>query len=157
MKLFELVTGTEMKPWLSRNMLPNINTCENGWLNFSANLRVVSLKLLELTQFAWQNLSIYLNFLCAVPRDDVTESTRFLVRLNSGLVYWPAVRGLLFPSVVLIVDWFIGLPCAACDCNVAAFPRYMKILHDVKRNSFHCINFEEKIVALAGVNYFLEK
>ena len=79
-KLFELVTGTEMKPWLSRNMFPNINTCENGWSNFSANLRVVSLKVLELTQFAWQNLSIYFNFLSAVPRDDVIESTRFLMR-----------------------------------------------------------------------------
>ena len=43
---------TEMKPRLSRNMLPNINTCENGWSNFSANLRIVSLKLLELNQFA---------------------------------------------------------------------------------------------------------
>ena len=57
-KLFELVTGTEMKPWLSGNTLPNINTCENGWSNFSANLRVVSLKLLELSQFAWPNLSV---------------------------------------------------------------------------------------------------
>ena len=26
------------------------------------------------------NLSIYFNFLCAVPRDDVIESTRFLMR-----------------------------------------------------------------------------
>ena len=79
-KLFEFVTGTEMKPWLSRNMLPNINTCENGWSNFSANLRAVSLKLLELTHFAWPNLSIYYNFLCAVRREDVIESTRFLMR-----------------------------------------------------------------------------
>ena len=46
-----------------------------GWSNFSANLRVVSLKLLELTKFAWQNLSIYFNFLSAV-----IESTRFLMR-----------------------------------------------------------------------------
>ena len=79
-KLFELVIGTEMKPWLSRKMLPNINTCGNRWSNFSANLRVVSLKLLELTQFTWPNLSIYFNFLCAVPRDDVIESPRFLMR-----------------------------------------------------------------------------
>ena len=79
-KLFELVTGTEMKPRLSRNMLPNINTCENGWSNFSANLRIVSLKFLELTQYAWPNLSIYFNFLCAVPRGDVIESTHFLMR-----------------------------------------------------------------------------
>ena len=79
-KLFELMTGTETKPWLSRNMSPNINTCENGLSNFSANLRVVSLNLLELTQFAWPNLSIYFNFLCAVPRDVIIESTRFLMR-----------------------------------------------------------------------------
>ena len=78
-KLFDLVTGTEMKPRLSRNMLPNINTCENGWSNFLANLRVASLKLLELIQFARPNLSIYFNFLCVVPRDDVIESTRFLM------------------------------------------------------------------------------
>ena len=76
-KLFELVTGTEMKPWLSPNMLPNIKTCENGWSNFLANLRVVSLKLLQLTQFTWPNLPINFNFLCDVPRDDVIESTRF--------------------------------------------------------------------------------
>ena len=61
-------------------MLPNINISENGYSNFPANLRVVSLKLLELTQFACPNLSIYFNFLCAVPRDDVIESTRFLMR-----------------------------------------------------------------------------
>ena len=61
---------------ISRNMLPNINTCENGWPNFSANLRLVVSKLLELTQFAWPNQSIYFNFLC-VPRDDVIDSTRF--------------------------------------------------------------------------------
>ena len=39
-----------------------------------------SLKSLQLTQFAWPNLSIYFNFLCAVPHDDVIESTRFLMR-----------------------------------------------------------------------------
>ena len=33
-----------------RNMLPNINTCENGWSNFSVNLRVVVVKFIELTQ-----------------------------------------------------------------------------------------------------------
>ena len=62
-KLFKLVTGAEMKPWLSRNMLLNINTRRNRWSNFSANFKVVSLKLLELTQFAWPNLSIYFIFI----------------------------------------------------------------------------------------------
>ena len=87
-KLFELVTGTEMKPWLSRNMLSNINTCENGWSNFSTHIRVVFLKLLEITQFVWPNLSNYLNFLCAVPRDDVIKSTRFLMRPSVIIPPW---------------------------------------------------------------------
>ena len=58
--MFELVTGTATT--LSGNMLPNINTCENGCSNFSANLRVVTIKLIELTQFASPNQSIYFNF-----------------------------------------------------------------------------------------------
>ena len=48
------------------------------WIaEFLKQIRVVSLKLLELNQFAWPN---YSNLLCAVPRDDVIESTRFLMR-----------------------------------------------------------------------------
>ena len=50
-KCFNLVTGTETKQWLSGKMLPNINTCENEWSNFSENLRIVALKLLELIRF----------------------------------------------------------------------------------------------------------
>ena len=52
--------------WLAQqrkpDMLPNINTCENWYWYFSENLRIVALKLLELTQFASPNLSIYFNF-----------------------------------------------------------------------------------------------
>ena len=44
-------------------MLPTINTCENGWSNFSPNLRVVTIKLIELTQFASPNLRIFFHFL----------------------------------------------------------------------------------------------
>ena len=44
------------------------------------NPRVMSLKLLELTQFTWPNLSIYFNFLCAAPLDDVIESPCFLMK-----------------------------------------------------------------------------
>ena len=58
-KLFDLMTGTATKPWLSGNMLPNINTCDIGWSNFS---EIVTLKLLQVTQFGSQNLSIYFNF-----------------------------------------------------------------------------------------------
>ena len=118
-KLFELVTGTEMKPWLSRNMLPNINTCENGWSNFSANLRVVSLKLIELTQFAWPNLSIYFNFVCAVPRDDVIETTRFLMRplFNHSTISpmellrsinWQDINRTWLEIMYLVILWFYG-------------------------------------------------
>ena len=56
--------STATKPRLSGNMLPNINTCENWWY-FSENLRIVALKLLELTQFASLNLNIYFNFVCS--------------------------------------------------------------------------------------------
>ena len=61
-KLFYLVMDTATKPLLSGNMLPNINTCKNGWSNFSENLRIAALKLLELNRFATWNQSIYLNF-----------------------------------------------------------------------------------------------
>ena len=39
------------------------NTCENWCWYISENLRIVALKLLELTEFASPNLSIYFNFL----------------------------------------------------------------------------------------------
>ena len=60
--LIQLATGIETKPWLSGNMSPNIKTCRNGWSNLSENLREVALKLLELIQFAWPNLSTNFNF-----------------------------------------------------------------------------------------------
>ena len=42
-KLFGPVTGTATKSRLSGNMLPIKKTCENGWSNFSENLRIVAL------------------------------------------------------------------------------------------------------------------
>ena len=45
--MIRLVTGIATNPWLSGNMFTNIKTCENGWSNFSKNLRIVALKLLE--------------------------------------------------------------------------------------------------------------
>ena len=59
---WELVTGTATKPRLSGNMSPNIITCENGSSNFSNNLRVVTIKLFELTQFASPNVTIHFYF-----------------------------------------------------------------------------------------------
>ena len=62
MNLFEIVTCKTTKPRLSGNMLPNRNSCENGWANFSANMRDVAIKLFWLTQLESQNLLIYFNF-----------------------------------------------------------------------------------------------
>ena len=47
---------------LRKSMLLNINICENGWSNFSGNLRIVAFKFLTLTRFLSPNLSIYFNF-----------------------------------------------------------------------------------------------
>ena len=44
--MIRLVTGIAPKPWPSGNMFSNIQTCENGWSNFSENLRIIALKLL---------------------------------------------------------------------------------------------------------------
>ena len=52
----------KQRPWLSGNILPNINTCENGSSNFSKNLKIMVLKLLGLTEFSSRNPSIYFNF-----------------------------------------------------------------------------------------------
>ena len=49
--MIDLVTGTATKQLLSGNMSPNINTCKNRWANFSANWRIVAIKLLELSLF----------------------------------------------------------------------------------------------------------
>ena len=46
----DLVTGTPTKPYLSGNMLPNINTCENGWSNFSENLRIARVNSIRITK-----------------------------------------------------------------------------------------------------------
>ena len=49
-KLFDLLIYTATKRRLSVYMLPNINTFENECWYFLENLRIVALKLLELTQ-----------------------------------------------------------------------------------------------------------
>ena len=41
----QLVTGIATKPRLSGNILPYIKTCENGWSNFSQNLRNHGIKI----------------------------------------------------------------------------------------------------------------
>ena len=76
-KFFELVTCTATKPWLSINMLPNINICENVCSNFSTNLRVVALKFIELTQFAIPNYQFTL----------ISYMQFFSVTSSRGLVF----------------------------------------------------------------------
>ena len=63
----------ECSEW--ENRLPNIKTWANRWYNFSENLRIVTLKLLELTRFLSTNLSIFFNFLLFWGRYDVEIST----------------------------------------------------------------------------------
>ena len=55
MKYYEISTVTASSPWPWANMLKNMNKCENGWSNFSENLRIVALKLFELTRFLSPN------------------------------------------------------------------------------------------------------
>ena len=59
-QLLNIVTGTAMKPWLSGNKLPNIKTCKNGQSNFSENLSIVALKLLELTILIAKSIDLQL-------------------------------------------------------------------------------------------------
>ena len=54
--MVRLVTGIATKPYLSGNIFANIKTCENGLSNFSENLKIIALKLLELTLFLTPNL-----------------------------------------------------------------------------------------------------
>ena len=61
MNLFNLLTSTATKPRLSGYMLPNINIFENECWYFSENLKIVALKLLELTQLTSPKISIYFN------------------------------------------------------------------------------------------------
>ena len=57
------VWPAQQQNWISGNMSRNIKTCKNGWSNFSENLRIVKLKLLELARFISPNITIYFNFL----------------------------------------------------------------------------------------------
>ena len=87
--LIQLLTGIATKPWLSGNMVPNIKTSENERSNFSENLRVIALKLLELTRFASLNLSIYFNFVwCWVHCDRGRFSVRspFIEKCSASLL-----------------------------------------------------------------------
>ena len=93
--LIQLVIGIAMKPWLSRSMLPNIKIWGNWWSNFSENLRVVALKLLELTQFASPNLWIYFNFVrCWGP-------LWLRAIFHAQFIYWEVYENSLFNTLYL--------------------------------------------------------
>ena len=77
-------------------MFPNIKTCENGWSNFSENLRLVALKLIELTRLLSQNLSIYSYLLsfcmglgvdCDVDIFKLTASAQHIYREVNDNIY----------------------------------------------------------------------
>ena len=141
-KLFEHATGTETKLWLSWNMLPNINTCENGWSNFLANLIVLSLKLLEITHFAWPNLSVYFNFLCAVPRDDVIESTHFLMR--PPVIIPPWIQPYMY---IKTVHYFQQHFCHIPHWSIIsyAFPNSPKIHLSHLLDTFHTLDLHQRV------------
>ena len=113
MNLFDLVTSKETIQWLSRNMLPNINTCENGCLNFSGNLRLVTLKVLKLSQFTCPNLSIYCNSICAILHGGIIKRTCFqwgdLLSFHHGVTRG---HGWIGSTSYLCSMSFICLPCA---------------------------------------------
>ena len=62
--MIRLVTGIATKARLSGNMFPNLKTCENGLSNFSENMTIVAIKLLELTRIHKIDkfIVIYFNF-----------------------------------------------------------------------------------------------
>ena len=60
--MFDLLIGTATKLRLSGYMLRNINTFEIESWHFSENLKIVALKLLELTPLTSPKISIYFNF-----------------------------------------------------------------------------------------------
>ena len=55
----QLVTGRATKPWPREICFSKYKNVQNGWSNFSENLRIVALKLPEFTRFLSPNPSIY--------------------------------------------------------------------------------------------------
>ena len=58
--IIRLVTGITTKPRLSGNIFLNMKTCENGGPNFSENLRILALKLLELLVLITKSFNLQL-------------------------------------------------------------------------------------------------
>ena len=75
-------------------MLPNIITCENGWSNFSENLRVMhGDKIAGWNSIATQNLRNYINFArCWGPSYvgifKLSASSQSIYRELNAVVYW---------------------------------------------------------------------
>ena len=94
------MAGVATKHWLSGNMSPNIKTHENGWSYFSENLRVVAIKLLELTQFASPYLSNYLILYGAEVLYDKGWFPMHSLFIEKSMLWPTAHEGLLLPEVL---------------------------------------------------------
>ena len=88
--MFDLLIGTATKRRLSGNILPNINTCENWCQYFSENLRIESLKLLELRgQFRRKIISFYYTFYAIMHRTTIVQN-KILSIICSWFFFGPA-------------------------------------------------------------------
>ena len=93
------------KTGLSGNMLPNIKTCDNRW----ENLRIMALKLLELTQFAspkWITLLSFCKVLGVRCDVDIFKLTAHALSFNRE-VYGSTMREFSTSSVL----WILEDPC----------------------------------------------
>ena len=78
-----IVTFTATKPWLSRNMLPNINTRENGWLNFYQIFESWHSNLSNQLNSYLKNYQFTFISYVQLPLSDVIKRTRF--RMSSSV------------------------------------------------------------------------
>ena len=114
--LIQLVTGIATKPWLSRNMLPNIKTWENELSNFSENLRIVALNCsssLDTYHQIYHVTVIYFNFvLCLGPLlSKEIFSAQSIHREVYGITYILCDMNLLFAGYKLIILWIVTIYC----------------------------------------------
>ena len=77
---------------LGKHVIPNIKKCENGFLNFIENLRIVALKLLEVTRFLSPNLSFCSHVKSNEANSNPTEThhskrVSVMIRINEILFY----------------------------------------------------------------------
>ena len=105
----------------SGNMLAKINTLENGWSNFSANLKVVALKLLELLNSHYHIIKLLKFLTCRSSRWRHQEDSfsNELIRWSdtpSFLSYLCSVKQdrlckKLFGSTIIFINCFSHIIC----------------------------------------------